>query len=485
MTQKSNGRRKASSSRPEGYLAAGHKVPLHLTKQQQAYCKRSVGIARMVFNLCVSTHNFCRTNRLNWPSWQDLQKSINQWKNEQNSEIAFLTEVSKFVTEGAVKDFGKAIDNWTNPKIKARRPTTKRKRLTGSGSFLAASGVDTIHYGGKRRIKLPCLGSVKLDATLPKGIFYEAHISFTNGQWFLSLNYWKPPVPKPAPETDTRIPEGAVDPGVTPHATDSEGQTWENPKALYKAERKLRRLQRAQARRKTGSRRWWQAQHKIDNLYQRINGLRNNAVHQMTSELTHKFQHLVIEDLHVAGLMKGKTPKALADASMGEIKRQLSYKGDWRHCQITLAPRFYPSSKTCSLCQYVNSKLKRERYWQCPNCNTYHERNLNAAVNLRQLLTLPAGSGATLRRQAMPGNGKALAQGPPPRRTKGETGPDERRTAPLSQRATQTVDGKKVRPSARLPQSTCPQRDGGVHSQPPSATKEPTYSSQPRPSNTG
>ena len=65
--------------------------------------------------------------------------------------------------------------------------------------------------------------------TLPKGIIHEAHIKFQNGQWFLSINYWKPPVP--APDPDTRIVAGAVDTGINPLATDSEGQTWENPKA--------------------------------------------------------------------------------------------------------------------------------------------------------------------------------------------------------------------------------------------------------------
>ena len=84
-----------------------------------------------------------------------------------------------------------------------------------------------------------------------------------------------------------------------------------------------------------------------------------------------------------------------------------------------LAHRFYPSSKTCSNCQTVNAKLKREPVWQCSNYGTVHDRNINAAVNLRRLLTLPADSGVTLR------DGKALAVGP----TNGEIGQDDRRTA--------------------------------------------------------
>ena len=78
------------------------------------------------------------------------------------------------------------------------------------------------------------------------------------------------------------------------------------PKAYYQAERKLR-WQRAQARRSRGSRGWWEAQHKINRLHRRITGLRRNAQHQMTSELVHKFQNLVIEDLNVAGMMHGRT----------------------------------------------------------------------------------------------------------------------------------------------------------------------------------
>ena len=114
---------------------------------------------------------------------------------------------------------------------------------------------------------------------------------------------------------------------------------------------------------------------------------------------------------------------------MAEIKRQLLYKAEWRNCRTHLAHRTYPSSKTCSNCRAVNAKLKRERYWQCPLCGITHERNENAAINLRNLLMLPADSGVKLR------DGKALAVGLP----NGETVPNDRRTATLSLRAPPTV----------------------------------------------
>ena len=430
MTTTTRKRTLQPSSCPEGYVPAGHVMPMQLTTKQEIYCRRAVGVARFVYNLCVATHQFCRNNRMPWPSWQDLNREFNAIKHEQ---FPFVADVSKHIAEGAVRDFGTAIKNWRDNSHKGHRPTFKKKRLTGTGSFRAASGVSNIRYNGKRRIRLPYLGSVKLAHTLSKGIIYEAHISFRNGQWLLSINYWKPPVENPQP--DARIERGAVDTGINPAATDSEGQTWENPKAYYRAEKRLARWQRAQARRTRGSRGWWEAQHHIDRLHRRITNLRSNATHQMTSQLVHKFQNLVIEDLNVKGMMEGPTPKAQADAAMGETKRQIIYKGQWHHCNVLLANRFYPSSKTCSTCRYVNAKLKRQRYWQCPSCTDIHERNQNAAVNLRVLLdetlALLPSVGGTLR------DGKALAPGKPG----GETGPDDRRTATLSPRAPPTVIG--------------------------------------------
>ena len=392
MTTQTNPDPKRPSGCPEGYLNAGYIVPLHLTARQETYCRRAIGIARFTYNLCVATHRFHRINRLPWPTLSQIAQTITLMKQD---EFPFLAQVSHRVTDGAIADFATALRKWRDPNDPARRPRLHKKRLTGTGSFRAAGAVREIHYDHKRRIRLPCLGSVKLAHTLPNGVIHEAHISRLNGQWLLSVNYWKQPLSKPDP--DTRIPLGAVDTGINPLATDSEGQAWENPKAYYAAERKLARWQRAQARRKTGSRGWWEAQRRIDRLHRRINGLRKNAQHHITSELVSKFQNLVIEDLHVKGMMQGRTPKAQADAAMASLKRQLLYKGQWRHCTVILAPRFYPSSKLCSNCHTVNAKLKRERYWQCPTCGTHHERNHNAAANLRDMLALLPSVGGTLR----------------------------------------------------------------------------------------
>ena len=289
---------------PGDYFHAGHKVPVHLTAKQKVYCRRAVGAACFTYNLFVETHRFHRTNRLKWPTISQMANCITQMKKE---EFSFISEISFRVTDGAIDNFKNALNKWLDPDDPAQKPSIHRRKRTGTGTFRAAGAVREIHYNGKRRIKLPYLGSVKLNHTLPKGVIHEAHISRENDKWMLSINYRKDPIPKPQP--DNRIEKGAADSGISPSATDSEGQVWLNPKAFYQAERKLARWQRTQARRKPGSRGWWEAQRKIDKLQRRVKNIRSNAIHQMTKDLVTKFQNLVIEDLNVAAMMKGITPQ--------------------------------------------------------------------------------------------------------------------------------------------------------------------------------
>ena len=117
----------------------------------------------------------------------------------------------------------------------------------------------------------------------------------------------------------------------------------------------------------------------------------------------------------------GLQPKALSDAAMSDLLRQICYKARWYGTTVVEADRMYPSSKTCSACQTVNADLKREPRWACPNCGVNHDRNENAARNLLKLALLAVGENVTLP------DGEALTGG---RRSAGETAPSEGRTKP-------------------------------------------------------
>ena len=129
--------------------------------------------------------------------------------------MTFTTEVSKFVAQGACWSFRDVYDRWRDPELKAYEPAFHKNNAAGTGSFLLALGLDRIKYGGFRRIKLPCLGSVTLNRTLPAGTLYEATIRKHMGQWELSLAYWKPPE-----EAELKTREaGATDVGIQPLAS--------------------------------------------------------------------------------------------------------------------------------------------------------------------------------------------------------------------------------------------------------------------------
>ena len=275
MAKKRNDQR---STCPESWLKAGIRVPVHLTARQEKYATRCVGIALAVYNQMVATHRMARAHGEGpWPSLMELEKTFNGLKHESEFGMKYATEVSKFVAQGACRDFRRSYENWRNPDLKASKPSFKKKNRNGTGSFLAASGVDRVQYDG-RRLRLPCLGSLKLKRELPEDTPYEVRIKKQNGQWYASVNYWKPPI---IAEDKTHV-FGTVDVGQNPLAVDSELVHYENPKALDKHLRKLRRWQRALARRTPGSHGWREAQNRINAIHRCITGLRDNAHHRLS-----------------------------------------------------------------------------------------------------------------------------------------------------------------------------------------------------------
>ena len=152
----------------------------------------------------------------------------------------------------------------------------------------------------------------------------------------------------------------------------------------------------------------------------RAKGLRDNAHHHISRVLVKKYHTLGIESLNVAGMIKvGLRAKALSDAAMSDLLRQIRYKAQWYCIRIVEAEQWYPSSKTCSTCGLVNAKLGREPRWLCHNCCVIHDRNENAARNLRKLALLAVGEDVTLLDGAALAGGDSIAE---------ETAPDGRRT---------------------------------------------------------
>ena len=232
MTELQGKKRKQPSSRPDGWIPAAQVVQLELTCRQERYARRCVGISRFVYNRMVANDQSGRDAGL-WLTPYELEKEFNAAK-QVNPSLAFVTEVSKFVAQGACRNYRNARARWLNKNLKARRPVFHKKNRTGTGSFLAASGIATVRYDGHRRIRLPYLGSIRITRPLPEGISYEVTIRSRHGRWYASIAYWKPPIAPPQRETQS---VGGVDVGINPLAVDSGGEHL-NPDAHYQPVRK-------------------------------------------------------------------------------------------------------------------------------------------------------------------------------------------------------------------------------------------------------
>ena len=154
----------------------------------------------------------------------------------------------------------------------------------------------------------------------------------------------------------------------------------ENPKPLTNALTEVRLLNRKLGRQKHGSNGWHETKTKLNELHDHIACVRRDAIHKLTTHLVNTYNEVVIEDLNSAGMRKGGA-KHLKDAAFGEFKRQMLYKAAWYGCNVILADRFFPSSKTCSACGEIGNPNSKQR-WTCKECGVEHDRDDNAAINL-------------------------------------------------------------------------------------------------------
>jgi putative transposase len=177
-----------------------------------------------------------------------------------------------------------------------------------------------------------------------------------------------------------------VDLGVKALATLSTGEPpIPGPKPHKALLYRVRRLSRSLSRKQKGSRNRDKAKLKLAKLHARIASIRQDALHKLTTDLTRRFHTIGIEDLNVCGMMKNRPlSRSIADMSFFEFRRQLDYKAEMRGAQVVVADRFYASSKTCSACgEKLETLPLAVRKWTCPHCQTTHDRDVNAAINLR------------------------------------------------------------------------------------------------------
>ena len=190
-----------------------------------------------------------------------------------------------------------------------------------------------------------------------------------------------------------------IDLGVKSLVVCSDGRTFENPKNLQRSLHRLAMLQKRLSRKQKGSANRDKARVKIARLQEHISNCRKDNLHKITHTLTHDSQvrTICMEDLNVKGMQRNHhLAQAVVDASFGMFLTMLEYKCRWYGVNLIKIDRFAPSSKTCGKCGHIYKGLKlSERSWTCPECGTHHDRDFNAACNIKDfgLKALPTERG--------------------------------------------------------------------------------------------
>jgi putative transposase len=357
-----------------------HRIRLDPNKVQATYLVRAAGTARFAYNWALAEwqrqHAARQANpALPAPSQLSLRRQLNAIKREQ---FPWMLEVTKNAPQMAIIQLGQAFQNFFARR--ARYPRFRRK-----GVHERFSLTNDQFRVEDRRIHIPKLGWVRMREALRFiGRIVSATVSRRADRWDVSITVDTPDSPLPPAENQGAV---GIDLGVSALATLSTGEVVTGPKALRTLLDRLRRLSRSLSRKVKGSRNRDKAKRKLARLHARIGNLRREGLHQLTTSITRRFHTIGIEDLNVKGMLGNRRlARAIADMGFYELRRQLHYKTAWRGGQLVVLDRWYPSSKTCSHCGHrLDSLALSVRRWICPGCQTDHDRDHNAAINLRNM----------------------------------------------------------------------------------------------------
>ena len=350
-----------------------YKFRMYPNHTQKVLLAKTFGCVRFVWNKCVEA--FESYNKETNPNPKTLTKK------DLESEFPWLKEVSAATLQQKTRDFEEFKKQYFNKdrKKKIEEPNYKSKK--SNQSFRLPNQKFKLSDG---KIRLEKIGWVKIvmDRSIPENTkFLSCTVSKNkSGQYFVSILVEEEMVYKG--KTGKTV---GVDLGIKELATLSDGKIFHNPKFLRDKQAKISKMQELLSKKKKGSNRKRKLQLKVNRLYRDVKNERDWYTHNLTTNLVNNYDIICIEDLNVSGMMKNhRLAYSISDSCFATIRSQLEYKCYWYGKRLVVIDRFYPSSKTCSNCGWKNSSLKlSDRVFECKQCGTQIDRDLNAALNIQ------------------------------------------------------------------------------------------------------
>ncbi len=369
-------------------MQRAHKIRLNPTPEQEEHLRKACGVARFAFNWGLAEWKR-QHEEGSRPSACLLKKQFNAIKKEQ---FPWSYDVTKCAVDTGFRDLDAAFKNFFRrckngntkkgyPNFKSKKRSKLSFRMDGTrvkidGHWLRLERLDTL---------------INMTETLRfEGIVRSVTISEDAGRWYVAVSVEVQP-----PEHKHQQESVGVDLGVKTLAVLSDATQYENQVLLCSELRKLKRLHRELSRRQLGSGCRERTRKKLAKVHRRITNKRLDSLHKMTTHIARSYRVVGVEDLNVARMLKNhRLALSIADASFGEVLRQLTYKTEWYGGTLVKIDRFFPSSRLCPVCGAIKADLTlSDRVFAC-ECGYVTDRDLNAACNIeREALRITGRSG--------------------------------------------------------------------------------------------
>ncbi|MFE4422123.1 RNA-guided endonuclease InsQ/TnpB family protein [Streptomyces sp. NPDC056817] len=355
---------------------------LYPSTGQRTALARAFGCARVVYNDALRARETAREQGLPFPKTGDLSKRlIAEAKN--TPERAWLGEVSAVVLQQSLRDLDTAYKNFFDglkgkrpkvgaPRYKSKRDTRQAVRFTANARWSITAG---------QKLRLPKIGDVRVrwSRMLPSTPSTVTVVKDSAGRYFASFVVET----GPSEVLPTTAPELGIDLGLGHFAVLSDGTKVDSPRFLRRAEKRLKKAQRALSRKEKGSRNRDKARLKVARAYARVADARREFHHQLSTKLIRENQAVAVEDLSVKGLARTRLAKSIHDAGWSAFVSMLEYKAARYGRTFVRIGRFEPTSQVCSMCGVKDGpKPLHVRIWTCGACGAVLDRDVNAAVNV-------------------------------------------------------------------------------------------------------
>ena len=356
-----------------------YKYRLHPTREQSGFFNKSFGCVRFIYNWGLQKRIEAYMKDKGRISYVQLCAMLTELKKDE--QYSWLRDVSNECLQQALRNLDAAFTRFFREKKGFPRFKSKSRSRQPYKAILS------VHVDQeRRRIKLPKIGWVKYGNNRKfEGNVRSVTVSVTpSGKYHVSVLVDDgKEIPEKLPVTfDTTI---GIDMGIKDFAVCSNGDTYENPRHLIKAEQRLRTLQKRLSRKKKGSNRRNRARMILARQHEKVANRRQDYLHKISTKIVRENQAIVVEDLNTKGMMRNhRLSKAIGACGWSTFFKMLEYKCERQGKTFIRIGRFDPSSKMCS-CGHVHRGLKlSEREWVCPNCGSVNDRDLLAACNIKR-----------------------------------------------------------------------------------------------------